>query len=548
GRDDVPADGSFFGLGGDSIMSMLLVSHVRKAGLAITVRQVFEHQTPAALAAVATEATTGPTAAVDSPVGEVPLTPAMHELLDRTGAAAIGPVAQTSLLVVPAGLTGDALAAALGRVADRHDMLRARLEVVPERRLLVPEPGGAAPESWLRRVGASADPAGQTEAAISRLDPVAGVMVQVVWFDRGPDTPGRLLLAVHHLVADAVSLRVLVGDLAAAYAGTPLPPAPVPFRHWARSLAAEAVTARRRAELPLWRRLLAGPPPPERIDPARDVASTLREVTVSVPVPVTGALLTTAPAAFHAGVDDLLLAGLAAAVTEWRRTRGRAAGGGVLIDRERHGRAPDGPDLSRTVGWFTSVQPVRLDPGPVDLAEVRAGGPAAGDAVKRIKEQLRAVPGDGHGHGLLRRLDPESAPVLAELPSPGIGFNYLGRVGGAATGTREREWTPAGEGDPSGGGAGDHPVMHALETLAVVRERPDGPELTLVVAWPERSLPERDARALADGWAAMLTGLAGHTTAPGGGGHTPSDFLLAGLDQSQIDDLENELADERGTR
>src|SRR5260370_16753927 len=83
-------------------------------------------------------------------------------------------------------------------------------------------------------------------------------------------------------------------------------------------------------------------------------------------------------------------------------------------------------DLSRTVGWLTSAHPVRLDTGAGEAAGVRAGGPAAGRVVKRIKEQLRAVPGDGLGYGLLRHLNPDTGPALAALPGAQIGFNYLG--------------------------------------------------------------------------------------------------------------------------
>jgi hypothetical protein len=97
------------------------------------------------------------------------------------------------------------------------------------------------------------------------------------------------------------------------------------------------------------------------------------------------------------------------------------------VDVESHGRHGGDLDLSRTVGWFTSVHPVRLDLGALSLDEVAVGGDAAGAAVKTVKEQLRAVPGDGLGYGLLRYLNPDTSPVLAALPAPQIGFNYLGR-------------------------------------------------------------------------------------------------------------------------
>ena len=140
------------------------------------------------------------------------------------------------------------------------------------------------------------------------------------------------------------------------------------------------------------------------------------------------------PAAFHCGINDVLLTGLVLAVARWCRRRGRGAGTAVLIDLEGHGREEifADVDLSRTLGWFTSLYPVRLDPGALDLAEALAGGAALGRALKIIKQQLHAVADKGLGYGLLRYLNAETALQLAGLPSPEIGFNYLGRFPGGS--------------------------------------------------------------------------------------------------------------------
>ena len=130
------------------------------------------------------------------------------------------------------------------------------------------------------------------------------------------------------------------------------------------------------------------------LDPARDTAGTARQLTLTLPAAITGALLTTVPAAFHGRINDVLLSALALAVADWSRRHGRGAGNAVLIDLEGHGREEifADVDLSRTVGWFTSLFPVRLDPGTLDLDEALAGGPALGRALKIIKEQLHALP------------------------------------------------------------------------------------------------------------------------------------------------------------
>src|SRR5205807_10254421 len=171
------------------------------------------------------------------------------------------------------------------------------------------------------------------------------------------------------------------------------------------------------------------------LDAARDVSGTAGRLTLTLPAAVAEALLTRVPAAFHGGVNDVLLTGLAVAAVDWCRRRGRGSStNAVLLDVEGHGREEifAGIDLSRTVGWFTSVYPVRLDVGALDLEEALAGGPALGRALKLIKEQLRALPDHGLGYGLLRYLNGETASQLEPFATPQIGFNYLGRFGGAA--------------------------------------------------------------------------------------------------------------------
>ncbi|MDN3358646.1 non-ribosomal peptide synthetase [Actinomadura sp. DC4] len=553
--ESVGADDGFFDLGGDSIMSMQLVARARRSGLVITPRQVFEQRTPAGLSLVATGETAAP-AVADSGVGEAPLVPVMRWVAERAGT--MDRFSQSVLLTVPAGLDARHLTTAVQTLMDHHDVLRARLVAGDEHdtaswRLDIPagtDAGGLV--SRVNAAGAgdealSALVAERSRLAAARLDPRAGTMLQVVWLDRGPDRPGRVLVMAHHLVVDGVSWRILLPDLAAAYAaataGRPagLEPVVTSFRRWARLAEAQALDPERAAELPAWREILAGAEPLfGPLDAARDTTASTRRMALRVPADVTTALLTSVPAAFHAGIDDVLLAGLAAAVAEWRERRDGGTGP-VLVDVEGHGREPldAKTELSRTVGWFTAVHPVRLDPGPADFARVRAGGPAADQVIKRIKEQLRAVPGDGLGYGLLRYLNPETGPALAALPAPRIGFNYLGRFTTASQGAN---WEPADADALDGQVDAAMPAAHVLEADGIVEDGPDGPELSVGLAWPRRLLGEDEVAELLEGWAAMLTGLAARATRPGAGGHTPSDFPLLALAQDQLEELEAEIA------
>ncbi|MFE0138579.1 condensation domain-containing protein, partial [Streptomyces sp. NPDC059037] len=525
------ADDDFFALGGDSIMSMMVVSGARRAGLAVTTREVFEERTAARIAAVALPLGDAP-ASVDTAAGsgDVPLTPVMLELLQRVRSEDLSEVFQSALVATPRGMDAATLTAAVQALVGHHDLLRARLVPGAGARLVVPE--AASGRVLVCRVDAAvADVDVEARAAVGRLDPPGGVMVQAVWFDAGVDAPGRLLLVVHHLAVDGVSWRVLLPDLAEACAALAagrepvLAPVATSFRHWAQELQAQAGSAERMAELEGWTAVQAGSDPlltALPLDPATDLGTTVRRVSVRVPASVTSALLTGVPAAFGAKVDEVLLTGLAAAIGEWG-DQGRIS---FLVDVESHGRqqfGSDGLDLSRTVGWFTGIHPVRLDVG---------GSVSVGEVVKRVKEQVRAVPGDGLGYGMLRYLNADTAVELAALPTAQVGFNYLGRF---SSGSGD-DWQLLGDGLGEGF-ASRSSAMHALEAEGIVDDLAEGPELTLTLAWPERLLDAGAAQALVDGWAAALADMAAYV-ASGGGGHTPSDFPLVVLGQSQVEELE----------
>ncbi|MEV6514136.1 amino acid adenylation domain-containing protein [Streptomyces sp. NPDC051642] len=564
GLEVVGVGDGFFELGGDSIMSMQLASRARAAGWSVSPRQVFEEKTPERLALVAVAVSggaAGQSAVADTGVGEVPWTPAMRSM----GAHVLrGEFAQWTVIGAPAGLGVDVLASGVEALLRAHGMLRART-ASDLRTLMVPEAVEIDVSGLVVRVDAVGAAEGELDRlaveaarpAVARLDPAAGVMLQVVWVDAGPGRVGRIVLAGHHLAVDGVSWRVLAQDLgtaceAAAVGRRPvLEPAPTSFRTWARELERSAEVPQRVGELANWAELVGtgGESPVGRrgLDPVVDTVASSRRCSWSVPVGEAAVLVGEVPGVFHCGLHEVLLATLAGAVAGWRPGFG-AEPGGFLVEVEGHGREPlsAGMDLSRTVGWFTAAYPVRLDASGVDLAEATAGGAAAGDLLKRVKEQVQAVPGDGLGYGLLRHLNPETASALEALPVPQVGFNYLGRfatAGGAGASSVE-PWQSAG--DTAVGGAADPgmPVLHALDAGAVVADTASGPELTLTLSWPAALLDETDVQELGRAWLGLLNGLAAHTADPSAGGHTPSDFSLLDLDQDEVDDLEAEFADD----
>ncbi|MET8629452.1 amino acid adenylation domain-containing protein [Kitasatospora sp. NPDC004669] len=532
GLERVGVDDGFFELGGDSISSIQLVARARAAGLVFTARDVFTRQSVAELALIATESTE--TVTEDDGTGDLPATPIMHWLREHGGP--VDGFQQAVLVRLPAGADLDRLTGALRTLLDHHDALRARLVTAQDGTwsLHVPPRGGTEPR--ITRVDARVEDRSdllrrEALAAQGRLDPAAGAMVEAVWFDAGPDTPGRLLVMIHHLVVDGVSWRILLPDLTAAWHGETLQPTGTSLRTWAHLLTTEAT--RRTDELPYWQSVLDGPDPllgSRPLDPGQDTVGTAGRLDLALPADVTGPLLSTAPALLHAEVNDVLLTALALAVQRWR-----GQDGGLLVELEGHGRREftTGVDLTRTVGWFTTAHPVRLDPG--------TGGP--GDALKAVKEQLRAAPDHGLGHGLLRRLNPETAAVLAQLPTPQIGFNYLGRFGGAPDGPAA-DWSALPVGTEHGGLDPRAPLAQALTVNARTEDRPEGPALVAAWSWAAGVLPEERVRELAGLWFEALRELVAYAAQPDAGALTPSDVPLAGLTQPELDRLADEpLAD-----
>jgi non-ribosomal peptide synthase protein (TIGR01720 family) len=531
--------------------------------MAITVRDVFDHPTIAALAEVATEVAELPCETGDVGIGPVVLTPIVHALRERGGP--IESFHQSVVVCTPERLSLDHLIQVVQAVLDHHDVLRSRFT-----RWVDAE--GTQEWSWditpvemvdardvVHRVDVTDldddDLSGviqqQATAAGSRLNPWAGVMVQVVWCDAGPKRPGRLLVVVHHLVVDGVSWRILLPDLAAAGRAVMggeqprLDSVGTSFRRWSEYQRDWAHDPARLDEAAVWMAGcdVADPLLTDRgLDPLVDVVGTSGSLTVTLPPEQTLPLLTRVPAVFHAGVQDVLLTAVAVVVAQWRHRHGRGDGSAVLIDVEGHGREDiiPGLDLSRTVGWFTSVFPVRLDPG-VGWEQVRAGGSAVGTALKRVKEQLRALPHNGVGYGALRYLNPQTGPVLAGMPHPQIGFNYLGRFPAPTTaGAPERaEWAIAAETGVLRADADEGmPLPHGLELNAVTSDHPEGPQLHVTWSWAIGLWSQPDVHELVHAWLSVVNLLIAHANQPGAGGHTPSDFPLVPLSQVDIEQLE----------
>ncbi|WPB88412.1 non-ribosomal peptide synthetase [Streptomyces malaysiensis] len=524
--DEVGVDQDFFQLGGDSILAISLLSALRDAGLHVTARQIFTHSTVGALAAVASREEVSTVDHRDVATGPVVGSPIVQWLGETTDA--IDGFVQSVVVNTPADLTTGALDEILAGLVRRHDMLRARLVRGDGWSFDIPEAGRAA-VGWQQ----SDRPLEECVAlATGGLDPAGGAMLCAVWRREAR----QLVLVAHHVVIDGVSWRILMEDLATAWrqfaSGAPieLPPVGTSFRRWTQLLERAAFDA----DSAYYRRPLPGTDQPvgRRVLSGDDTVACERVRTLPVGPGVTAALLGEIPAKFHAGVNDVLLTALAVTLARWRRDLGQDQTF-AHIELEGHGRegrfvagsAGFEPELSRTVGWFTTLFPVTVDPGAA--ADFTAPEYLAA-ALKAVKEDLARVPDNGVSYGALRYL----TRTGFDSPAPQVLFNYLGRFDAGESG----DWQLSG----STGQLGERrdPRMRlprALEFNAIAEPAPTGEyELVTTVSWPDGMFTDEDITAIGEYFRETLTALAGLDR----GGHSPSDFGPVRLTQADVDALD----------
>ncbi|MDN5893879.1 MAG: amino acid adenylation domain-containing protein [Nocardioides sp.] len=553
----VDPDDDFFSLGGDSIIAIQLATRLRRAGMIVNARDVFTERTPRRLAAAAAlnKLTPDPgqaTGAAEPADGPVPLLPIMHRLHEWGGP--IGRFNQSALLVAPPELTEHGLRSTIDRLIEHHDALRLQLhrhindtgvadvwtaDIRPSfaaygaadvRRIRV-EPGTADLNEAL---------AEESSAAADRLDPTQGRLLQVVWFDRGPGQSGRVLLVAHHFAVDGVSWHVLLDDLAQVWerhrAGerATLEPAGTALRSAALTLLQRAHAPQQVADTQWWIDQLSSA---EDLVPriSAGIHAQTSTHTVALSLEESKPPLTNVPAAARAEVTDVLLAALQVALARWRDERKHGARsdgiGPFLVDLERHGREQTGMDLSRTMGWFTSISPVRL-PGHTDPVL----------ALQSTKQALRSQPADGGDFGLLRYLNPQTERLLSTLPTPQVLFNYLGRYGAESDHGRWRAAPDhaALQVDPDPGLG----VPYALSIDAFRRETDDGPVLEARFTRLNTVLDTTDTDTIARHWQEALTEISDAVLA-GEIGLVPADLDLIDLNTDQIAAVENIAAPRR---
>ncbi len=519
---------NFFEIGGDSILSIQIATRAQQAGIRLTPRQLFQHQTVAELCEVAGSANA--VVAEQGPVvGPVPFSPIQRWWLGQNMVEAHH-WNQSLLFELREPLDPAILEAAVNHLLDHHDALRLRItrDASGPQQSFAP-PGGP---SVFARIDLSAVPAEQQSQAIeakasalqSSLDLAEGPVTRVVLIELGPGRPSRLFFLVHHLAVDGVSWRILLDDLWTAYQqrqrgeAIALPPKTSSFRRWTEKLVAHARSDALAREEAHWISDDFEPGSPLPVDAEGDATeATAHTVIVSFGEEETEQLLRKVNDAYRTQINDVLLTAFAQTIVEW------TGGEVVVLDLEGHGREElfEDVDLTRTVGWFTALFPVALRPGE--------GGP--GERLMTVKEQLRAVPNRGVGHGLLRYLrDDDIARKLRSRPSPAVSFNYFGQFDQAMN-----EGAPFRASKESTG-LNKSPRAtrpHLLEVNAGIAGG------RLHVRWSHSRGRHRDEtiEGLAARFQGALRALISHCLSTEAKGNTPSDFKKVDLSQKELADM-----------
>jgi len=532
GVEEVGIDDNFFELGGDSILSIQIIARANRAGLGLTPKQLFQHQTIGALAQVIGGSSEVVGAEQGAVSGAVRLTPIQQWFFESEPVAA-GHYNQSVMLKVRAGIDGKKLGGALQEIMRQHDALRLRFirsggewsamnAGTEELSFEVVDMRGVG-SSEKRRTGIE-ERAAQVQGSLNLS---AGPLLRAVYFDSGEQEAGRLLLVAHHLAVDGVSWRILLEDLQRGYEQlskgeeVKLGEKSTSYQRWAEELHGQAQAGEMAAQAGYWVEQAWGRAKQLEVEKesGRQVIATARTVTKSLSVAETRALLQEVPETYHTQINEVLMTALGRTLGGW------LGEGEVVLEVEGHGREEvvKGLDLSRTVGWFTTIYPLLLEVG--ELEELGAG-------LKRVKEQLRRIPQHGIGFGMLKYLSEDQAvrERLRTIPAGALSFNYLGQFDQVLQGSA---LLSAAEEASGGAQRDDERLAYQLTLNSLVREG----RLQTSWVYSEQAYAAATIEQLAEAYLNSLREIIAHCRLAETGGFTVSDFPLAKLNEDKLAQL-----------
>ncbi|MEH2106011.1 amino acid adenylation domain-containing protein [Nostoc sp.] len=529
GLEKVGINDKFFELGGDSILSFQVISKANLAGLYLTPKQLFQHQTIAELATVAST-NISMSAEQGLVTGSFPLTPIQRWFFEENFSN-YHHYNQAVLLEVQQALNPVLLEQVIHYLLQHHDILRSQFiqqsskwqakiaefeQVVP---ITVIDLSTLPPESQSAAIAATCS---ELQASLNLF---SGQLLRVALFNLGVNQHSRLFIVIHHLVVDGVSWRILLEDLQTAYAQLSrgekikLSPKTTSFKQWADQLQQYTQSAAAQAEIDYWLEILRQPRSSLPVDyPGGDnTINSVDNVTIGLSAEETQALLQDVPAAYRTQINDVLLVALVQAFAKWT---GQTT---LLLDLEGHGREEilTDADISRTIGWFTSLF-------PIVLSVEETSNP--GEALKMVKEQLRQIPNRGIGYGVLYYLneDRKMTEVLRSLPKAEVIFNYLGQLDQVLNTSSMFKFASESEGNNQSD-RNHRPYLLEIDGSII------SSQLKLQWRYSRNLHKQSTVETLAQGFIEALRSIIAHCQSPQGVGFTPSDFPLVQLNQAELD-------------
>ncbi|MGD1912591.1 MAG: condensation domain-containing protein [Rivularia sp. (in: cyanobacteria)] len=519
---------NFFEMGGDSILSIQIIARANQAGLSLTPKELFQYQT---ISELATVAGIKPQIQAEQGIltGEVPLTSIQHWFFEQI--SQVNHYNQSVLLEVVPNLKPELLEQVWQKLLIHHDGLRLRYvkndsqwqqfyENPSDRVSFITIDLSELTENEQNITVTQISSQLQTSLNLSES------LLKCVLFQLGESKNHRLLIIMHHLVIDSVSWRILLTDLATAYKqievgkDIELPPKTTSFKNWSNQLINYAQSQTVLDELNYWLPSstyeIVSLPVDYLSDGTQNTVASTAEINSILDAEQTNALLEEVPKAYKTQINDILLTALLQTFNNWTNIPT------LLLDLEAHGREDifSDVDLSRTVGWFTTIFPVLLKLDDNRNLEVN---------IKSVKEQLRQIPNRGFNYGLLRYLtkDENIRTRLENQPQAQIKFNYLGKLDLSTDSLilgLAKEYTGDNR-SPQGN------RQYLIEINSWISEN----KLQLTWNYSRNIHNQTTIENLAQTYISNLQKLIEHCKSTESKGHTPSDFKAANLSQQQLD-------------
>jgi len=535
GLKQVGVNDSFFELGGDSILSLQVIAKANQIGLHFTPKQMFQHQTIAQLVTVA-DVKSNNLSQQGIVTGKVSLTPIQHWFFEQN-LPEPHHWNQSVLLEVLKPFDPGLVKQALQLLLKHHDALRLRFRKEEIGwQAVIASADDEIPLTWLDLSALSPQQQENTLLTTanklqSSLNLANGPLLKVAYFDFGTNKSDRLLWVIHHLAVDGVSWRILIEDFHTAYQlvskgeTIKLPAKTTSYKQWSEQLQNYSQLAKVQSESNYWCNSLSQAVKPIAVDfpQGNNTEASVRSISVNLSVEETQALLQEVPNSYRTQINNVLLAALGHTFKQWT---GQPS---LLVDLEGHGREEifDNVDLSRTVGWFTTIFPVLLELGNTNNL---------GDTLQKVKEQMRCLPNRGFDYGVLRYLS-NQRDIIEKLQAqlqPEVIFNYLGQFDQMLPQLSLFKLAKESTGATHNPRGNRH---HLLEVEGMVING----QLQLQWSYSTNLHRPETVENLAQGMVKALLELIIHCQTNEVNNYTPEDFPDAGISQDQLDQLFAEL-------